>query len=75
MDYLANIRLKAAMMHVVDAAGEKSERLGHLQPFRGIFECSVDEEKQREDGRKGHTAHPALLYISTTPPETRDLST
>ena len=36
------IRLKAAVMHVVDAAGENSERLGHLQHFSAVFDCPVE---------------------------------
>ena len=36
------IRLKAVVMHVVDAAGENSESLGYLQHVRAIFDCPVE---------------------------------
>ena len=36
------LRFKAAVMHAVDAAGENSGRLGHLQHFRAVFDCPVE---------------------------------
>ena len=41
-EILVLLRLKAAVMHIVDAAGKNSERLRHLQHFRAVFDCSVE---------------------------------